>query len=210
MMRVLLHKISAEVCPVSSQQGPAFNPSASGRIANLPDIRDAGSAGADGRFSRPNHGVCRCPPGKCDAMRKQNARGSKRKETLLDAQIVHPGGLLRTPCCVLDLSEGGARIEVTNASAVPDVFDLLIPLRGTLQQAHIAWRHTGQVGVSFQRGSIVPSPSLGESSGEILSRMLELEAENAALKARLLAMQQQIEGLNRKLEASRNGYNQLV
>ena len=140
-------------------------------------------------------------------MRKEDMRSSERSETLLQGQIVHSQGNSRTICVILDISDGGARIEIPTMVSIPDNFELLVPLRGTKYPAHIVWRHAREIGVSFANGAAVPQPSMRESSKEILNRMLELESENSELKTQIRTMQLEMDKLRRRLEAPQIGYS---
>ncbi|OYU50403.1 MAG: hypothetical protein CFE31_02300 [Rhizobiales bacterium PAR1] len=140
-------------------------------------------------------------------MRKEDMRSSERNETLLQGQIVHSNGYSRTLCVIVDISDGGARIEIPTMVPIPEAFELLVPLRGAKYPAHIVWRHAREIGVSFSNGAAVPKPSMSDSSKEILNRMLELESENSELKDHIRTMQLEMDKLRRRVEASQVGYS---
>ena len=54
------------------------------------------------------------------------------------------------PCTVLDVAQGGGRIRLEATAVVPDHFDLLFTMAGTVRRAcRIIWRHDGYLGVAF-------------------------------------------------------------
>jgi hypothetical protein len=120
------------------------------------------------------------------------ARRSKRARTFLQARISYGDGAISTECTVNQLSDVGARINIAGSIALPDVFDVVIPQRGTSRRAKLVWRRDDQVGVDFfdDRESS-PAPAADDYAGRIKA----LEAENAKLKAQIGALLQQVHRL---------------
>lgn len=52
-------------------------------------------------------------------------------------------------CVVFDLSIGGAGIEVMNAAAIPDQFELTFDGARTLRACRAAWRSESRIGAAF-------------------------------------------------------------
>lgn len=60
-----------------------------------------------------------------------------------------------TPCEVLDISEGGARLAPVyrTPKAIPDMFFLLLSPCGRVQRkCRVAWRRGTHIGVMFEKG----------------------------------------------------------
>jgi hypothetical protein len=75
-------------------------------------------------------------------------RLSVRRNTAIAAHIAFNGGRSQMPCIIRDLSEGGARLEVSSVRDIPPTFDLLLP--GHRPAAcRVAWRAMKEVGISF-------------------------------------------------------------
>jgi hypothetical protein len=56
-------------------------------------------------------------------------------------------------CIVRDISEGGARLAVLGAAALPDEFDLVMFANSSVsRRCRVAWRADKEVGVEFVRG----------------------------------------------------------
>lgn len=52
-------------------------------------------------------------------------------------------------CRVVDISSFGARLEPSNGTALPNIFELTFDSARTLRICHVAWRGADQVGVEF-------------------------------------------------------------
>lgn len=78
------------------------------------------------------------------------ARTSKRRPVLHGARIASVDGSVLESCRILDISGGGARIEVTNPVALPDQFLLLLSRDGSLRrECEAVWRSENAIGVEF-------------------------------------------------------------
>jgi len=120
-------------------------------------------------------------------------RTAGRTRSLLRGVIIHSNGNSRTECTVRDLSETGARMEISSAVTVPEFFDLFIPLKNTTHRSRIVWRNSTEIGAAFEDIQRVPqasaaSDSADDTPAEIKLRMLELELETAKLRTQLAEM----------------------
>jgi hypothetical protein len=57
------------------------------------------------------------------------------------------------PCVVRDLSNHGARLQLSSTAGLPDEFDLTFDTGRTLRKCRVAWQTLTNVGVSFERPS---------------------------------------------------------
>lgn len=76
-------------------------------------------------------------------------RTDARTKTFIAGRIIGSDGGSPLDCIVKDLSEGGAKIEVEDATTVPAMFELEIPQRRTAFRAEIRWRYAHLIGVKF-------------------------------------------------------------
>jgi hypothetical protein len=54
-------------------------------------------------------------------------------------------------CMILDISQGGARLQVDNPSQVPQIFRLILsPGARATRRCHVRWRSATEIGVQFQ------------------------------------------------------------
>jgi hypothetical protein len=83
-------------------------------------------------------------------------------------------------CIIRELSEGGAKLEISQSITLPEEFDLLIPKRNQSHHVRICWRHEDFIGVEF-----VTPGSLGPKTTDYPGLVKHLEAENASLRRQL-------------------------
>ncbi len=117
-------------------------------------------------------------------------RRSTRKRTFLKGKILFNAGASSMDCLVRDLSSEGARIELSETSTLPEVFDLHIQQKDATYRSTLRWRHEGLVGVTFGDHVVAPVPPPAAAASDaslqvLLRRLAELEAENAALRSLL-------------------------
>ncbi|MGX5774882.1 PilZ domain-containing protein [Methylorubrum zatmanii] len=112
-----------------------------------------------------------------------------RKRTFLKGRILFNKGASTMDCLVRDLSEAGARLELSQTNSLPDVFDLHIPQKDATLRSSLRWRREDAVGVAFDaQKPVPPEPTATPSLAVLLRRIAELEAENAALRAVIATM----------------------
>ena len=96
-------------------------------------------------------------------------------------------------CLVRDFSESGARIEVVGTTSLPHSFELFFPLRQATFQAEVRWRGEKEVGITFENSKAAPADPM---QAKVAERMLQLEAENAQLRARLAELLSHMEHIS--------------
>ena len=79
----------------------------------------------------------------------------------------------RLPCSVVNMSEGGALLQVREPEALDDVFDLVIPEDNIQVSCRIAHRTAGRIGVAFSRSPRFAS-RLSETDRAHLRHALEV------------------------------------
>lgn len=75
-------------------------------------------------------------------------RESPRIKTLKSGQIVFNNSTCSVDCLILNMSDGGAAIQPTDAHDLPRTFLLKI-LNGPTQQCEVCWRYENKLGVRF-------------------------------------------------------------
>ena len=90
---------------------------------------------------------------------------------------------------VRDLSDGGARLELSENVIIPDTVELYIPKKEETFHAQVRWRRFKEVGVAYVDGKNGggayehEAPANGGHKGlELGDRMQKLEAEIVSLK----------------------------
>jgi hypothetical protein len=79
----------------------------------------------------------------------KNARAAQRKRILKRGILLMNARHTTLDCSVRDLSEGGARLVLDDASLAPDTFELMIELDGLEAPCQVVWRRRTEVGVKF-------------------------------------------------------------
>lgn len=87
--------------------------------------------------------------------RQGNRRTEPRRRVARSATISAHDSPSPVPCVVLDISTGGARLDVHHSAKIPQRFRLVIDLEGTERTCEVVWRRENSVGVKFIDGKIV-------------------------------------------------------
>lgn len=109
-------------------------------------------------------------------------RKEHRLRSYLGGQIAFNHRRSTMDCLVRDVSARGARLAFPGPVTTPDEFDLHIPHREERHRVRVVWRQEGVVGVGFAPKDTGAAPI----SLEQARRVRALEAENAALRQRLM------------------------
>ena len=131
------------------------------------------------------------------------ARTAPRVRSFLRGEIVHSNGAIRIECVVRDISESGARIQVSSAVTIPEHFDLVIPQRNQREKSRVMWQHGTEIGLAFQRDparkpqQATPEGMPSGQAGELSHRVETLEAEISRLRSQLAQMRAMIEQVYR-------------
>lgn len=122
-------------------------------------------------------------------------RKETRQRVFLKGRIVFNNGSSSFDCLVRDMSSSGARLVMSDATTLPEVFDLYIPQKDRTYRATLRWRREDGIGVTFEEPArtagapAAPDPATNEASMSLLLRRVsELETENAALRRLLASM----------------------
>jgi hypothetical protein len=110
-------------------------------------------------------------------------RRSPRIRSLIAARIIYNNDASTLDCVIRNISEDGAKLQLSGGAAIPIEFSLLIIKKEVTRQARITWRSGEEIGVEFLRpGS---SQRIGNGEAGLLQRIRILEAENERLQARI-------------------------
>jgi len=75
-------------------------------------------------------------------------RSSARKKTLRSGTIIYNHRMSTMECAIFDFSESGARLRLTDASVLPDEFELQV-LYGDKFKCKVVHKTRDQIGVRF-------------------------------------------------------------
>lgn len=89
-------------------------------------------------------------------------RDSSRRRVYLGAGIRHPLVLSQTECLVRNLSEGGARLALSETVPVPGRFELVTKGRDAACTVEVVWRRGDALGVRFLTSGAAPARTVSE------------------------------------------------
>ena len=78
----------------------------------------------------------------------QERRRSTRSRVLKGAKVILDASSV-IDCLVHNLTDGGARIEIQNAVALPEAVDVTFDSGRTLRPCRLVWRTLNETGVQF-------------------------------------------------------------
>jgi hypothetical protein len=122
-------------------------------------------------------------------MAEHERRTSNRQRTVLRGCIYYDKRSAAADCLVRDVSDRGARLELSENVVIPDLIELYIPKKEQTYHARVLWRHGNEVGVAYiDDGSEHSAYSLeapaeqGHKSVELEDRVQKLEAEMVSFR----------------------------
>lgn len=86
-------------------------------------------------------------PGSAKSPLLLERRIAPRRNTYIQATIAM--GFSTMPCIVRNVSDSGAKLEVSRVTGIPDRFDLVVPGHRP-QPCRVVWRAIKEIGVEYQ------------------------------------------------------------
>ena len=118
-------------------------------------------------------------------------RALVRHKTLIEGRIYFNNRMTSMDCIVRDVTEKGARLQVSESVALPDAFEIYLPNKDEHFRAQAQWRKGDQLGVSWTPDSAFRHKSESSVHAEqaLADRVARLERELVALQRRLDSLQ---------------------
>lgn len=85
-------------------------------------------------------------------------RSSDRRKVLKAARITIDNGRTFTTCTMREISEWGARLQITAGQFIPAIFDLVVELDGMRARCEVIWRSEMEIGVRFCAVPVMGKP----------------------------------------------------
>jgi len=118
-------------------------------------------------------------------------RALPRHKTFIRGRIYFNNRLSSMDCIVRDLAENGSRLEVSEAVALPDAFELYLPNKDEYFHARVEWRKGDSVGISWTPEQLQgQTGEHGDAQHPFADRLAKLEREVATLRKRLDSLQE--------------------
>jgi hypothetical protein len=126
-------------------------------------------------------------------MAEDERRIAARQRTVLRGCIYYNKRSAAADCLVRDVSDSGARLELSENVVIPDLIELNIPKKEETFHARVLWRRGNEVGVAYVDGRNGRDPDhgaghleapaqRGNNGAELGDRVQRLEAEILSLK----------------------------
>jgi hypothetical protein len=143
-------------------------------------------------------------------MAEDQRRTSARQRTVLRGCVYYDKRSLAADCVVRDVSDGGARIELSENVVIPDVIELYIPKKEETHHARVRWRRNNEVGVAYvengksrdhdRGGGNLEETAEQEHKGIGLEdRMQRLEAEMASFRRTIKSLLDEVKARSLRL-----------
>ena len=117
-------------------------------------------------------------------------RSAARQRSFMQGRIYFNHRRSSMDCTVRDFTGKGARLECSEAVAIPEMFELYIPSKDEYFRARLAWRKGNLTGVSWAAEQATQDMAESAPAGDaIAERIAKLEREVARLTKRLDALQ---------------------
>jgi len=124
-----------------------------------------------------------------------NGRRSDRMRTFMAARVSYGNGATLIDCTIRNISDGGAKLQISGGITLPGQFDLVIPQRNLSRRVRLCWRTDEFCGVAFV------------DNGDDLSHADDVEATEveAALRLKISHLEVTIAQMQRRIEELSGG-----
>ena len=125
-------------------------------------------------------------------MGEENRRVSPRVKTFLRGCISYNKQAAAADCLVRDMSDTGAKLELSENVVIPYLIDLYIPKKDETLRANVLWRYGNLMGVAFTNSAnkrldhaaddVTAIAERAPQDADLAERVQRIEAEVASLK----------------------------
>lgn len=112
-------------------------------------------------------------------------RRAARSRTLIGGKVIFNQRQSTLDCMVRNLSEDGALLVFPGSVALPDLFELHLPVKRESRMVRTRWRDSERIGVAFAAAAKQDEQPV---QLDLVRRLRRLEQENATLKARIVEL----------------------
>ncbi|WP_372425059.1 PilZ domain-containing protein [Salinarimonas chemoclinalis] len=123
-------------------------------------------------------------------------RTAPRRRALVAARIRYGGGAVTIDCVVRNISETGAKIDISEGVTLPGHFEIVIPQMNVVHRAELRWRRGGEAGIAFL--DVAEGEPPAEAAAPAAATLAVTPSE-AALKARIRALEAEVVRLRERI-----------
>jgi hypothetical protein len=106
--------------------------------------------------------------------------------TIIQGRIVFNNRSATLDCIIRNLSETGAKLELSSSVMIPERFELVIPRKGETRRARIVWHRDELMGIAFEE----PAEQAPEAAS-MAARLKSAQEENSRLRLRVAELKAQ-------------------
>lgn len=125
------------------------------------------------------------------ATQSRDGRRSDRMRTFMAAKVSFSNGQSTVDCTIRNISDGGAKLQISGGITLPGEFDLIIPQRHVNRRVRLCWRNDEFCGVAFLDAG---DPMSGASDADSVEAGLRQHIRE--LETTIAQMQQRIDDLS--------------
>ena len=139
-------------------------------------------------------------------MAEDERRTSARQRTVMRGCIYYDKRSAAADCLVRDVSQSGARLELSANVVIPDLIELYIPKKEETHQARVLWRHDNEIGVAYvesrsdhDANNLKAPAARGHTSAELEDRVRKLEAEISSFRQAIKTLVEDVKNRSTRL-----------
>jgi hypothetical protein len=129
------------------------------------------------------------------AMGEEDRRVSPRVKTFLRGCISYNKQAAATDCLVRDMSDTGAKLELSENVVIPYLIDLYIPKKDETLRANVLWRYGNLMGVAFTNAA----NKRGDQAADDVTALAERAPQGADLAERVQRIEAEVASLKRAI-----------
>jgi hypothetical protein len=127
------------------------------------------------------------------ASQSRDGRRSDRMRTFMQAKVSFSNGQSTLDCTIRNISDGGAKLQISGGVTLPGEFDLIIPQRNVNRRVRLCWRNDEFCGVAFL------------DADDALSGASDADAVEAGLRLHIRELETTIAQLQRRVDELSGG-----
>ena len=139
-------------------------------------------------------------------MAEDERRNSARQRTVMRGCIYYDKRSAAADCLVRDVSDSGARLELSANVVIPDLIELYIPKREETHHARVLWRHDNEIGVAYVgsgsdhgANNLKAPAERWHTSAELEDRVRKLEAEISSFRQAIKTLVEDVKNRSTRL-----------